>query len=140
MSRPTAFSPDDTTRYLCVAARTDEGFAERMTKALVTDDLHAVAPSVGFSLRPVLLHALAGVRQRRVRDWGLLAATALALVLSPLWTILALLLVLPVASGLAKRAAESRRLRDVVTALAVLAVLLLVTVSRWHRWSTPSAS
>lgn len=129
MSQPTAFSPDDTTRYLCVAARTDEGFAERMTKALVTDDLHAVAPSVGFSLRPVLLHALAGVRRRRVRDWCLLGATALALVLSPLWTLLALLLILPVAGGMSKRAAESRRLRDVVTALGVLAVLLLVTVS-----------
>ncbi|MGW6443440.1 hypothetical protein [Lentzea sp. NPDC055074] len=129
MSRPTAFSPDDTTRYLCVAARTDEGFAERMTKALVTDDLHAVAPSVGFSLRPVLLHALAGMRQRRVRDWGLLAATALALILSPLWTVLALLIVLPVAGGLARRAAESRRLRDAVLALVTLAILLLVTVS-----------
>lgn len=129
MSRPTAFSPDDTTRYLCVAARTDEGFAERMAKALVTEDLHAVAPSVGFSLRPVLLHALAGIRQRQVRDWCLLAATALALVLSPLWTLLALLVVLPVASGLARRTAESRRLRDAVLALVALAVLVFVSVS-----------
>jgi hypothetical protein len=129
MSRPTAFSPDDTTRYLCVAARTDESFAERMSKALVTEDLHAVAPSVGFSLRPVLLHALAGIRQRRMRDWCLLAATALALVLSPLWTVLALLLVLPVAGGLARRAGESRRLRDAVFALVALAVLVLMSVS-----------
>ncbi|MFD4635934.1 hypothetical protein ACFWN2_01395 [Lentzea sp. NPDC058436] len=128
MSRPTAFSPDDTTRYLCVAARTDEGFAERMSKALLHEDLHAAAPSVGFSLRAVLLHALAGMRQRRVRDWCLLAATALALVISPLWTILALLVVLPVSGGLAKRAAESRRLRDVVLALITLAILVLVTV------------
>ncbi|HEX8864766.1 MAG TPA: hypothetical protein VF821_03830, partial [Lentzea sp.] len=74
MSQPTAFSPDDTTRYLCVAARTDERFAERTIRALLHDDLHAAAPSVGFSLRPVLLHALAGVRQRRVRDWCLLVA------------------------------------------------------------------
>lgn len=127
MSLP--FSPDDTTRYLCVAARTDEGFAERTSKALLHDDLHATAPSVGFSLRPVLLHALAGIRQRRVRDWCLLAATALALVISPLWTVLALLVVLPVAGGLAKRAAESRRLRDIVFALITLAGLVLVTVS-----------
>ncbi|MFD9697552.1 hypothetical protein [Lentzea sp. NPDC059081] len=128
MSQPTAFSPEDTTRYLCVAARTDEGFAERMSRALLYDDLHAAAPSVGFSLRAVLLHALAGVRQRRVRDWCLLVATALALVLSPLWTIVALLVVLPVTGGLAKRAAESRRLRDVGIALSALAVLLVVTV------------
>ncbi|NKE59719.1 hypothetical protein FXN61_24080 [Lentzea sp. PSKA42] len=86
--------PDDTTRYLCIAARTDERFSERMINALLHDDLHAAAPSVGFSLRPVLLHALAGVRQRRVRAWCLLVATALALVLSPLWTIIALLVIL----------------------------------------------
>ncbi|GGU73839.1 hypothetical protein [Lentzea flava] len=129
MSEPTAFSPDDTTRYLCVAARTDERFAERMTKALLNDDLHAVAPSVGFSLRPVLLHALAGVRQRRMRDWCLLVATALALILSPLWTLLALLVILPVGGGLARRAGESRRLRDVVFALGALAILLLLSVS-----------
>ncbi|MET9230083.1 hypothetical protein [Lentzea sp. NPDC003310] len=137
MSRPTAFSPDDTTRYLCVAARTDEAFAERMTKALVTDDLHAVAPSVGFSLRPVLLHALAGIRQRKVRDWCLLVATALVLVLSPLWTVLALALVLPVAGALARRAAESRRLRDAVVALGTVAVLLFVTVSMVNSLGTP---
>lgn len=129
MSQPTAFSPDDTTRYLCVAARTDERFAERMTRALLMEDLHATAPSVGFSLRPVLLHALAGLRQRRVRDWSLLAVTVLALVLSPLWTIVALLVILPVGGSLARRAGESRRLRDVVFALLVLAGLLLLSVT-----------
>ncbi|MET9631621.1 hypothetical protein ABZX92_29575 [Lentzea sp. NPDC006480] len=129
MSQPTAFSPDDTTRYLCVAARTDERFAERMIKALLHDDLHAAAPSVGFSLRPVLLHALDGVRQRRVRDWCLLVATALALVLSPLWTIVALLVVLPIGGSLARRAGESRRLRDIVFALLSLVILLLVSVT-----------
>lgn len=128
MSQPTAFSPDDTTRYLCVAATTDERFAERMTKALLNDDLHGVAPSVGFSVRPVLLHALAGIRQRRVRDWCLLAATVLALVISPLWTVLALLVILPVGGSLGRRAGESRRLRDVVFALITLAILLLVSV------------
>ncbi|MGW6932943.1 hypothetical protein ACWGE0_23000 [Lentzea sp. NPDC054927] len=129
MNQPTAFSPDDTTRYLCVAARTDERFAERMTKALLTEDLHAAAPSVGFSLRPVLLHALDGVRERRVRDWCLLGATVLALVLSPLWTIVALLVVLPIGGSLARRAGESRRLRDVVFALVGLAIVLLLSVS-----------
>jgi len=129
MSRLTAFSPDDTTRYLCVAARTDERFAERVIKALLTEDLHAVAPSVGFSLRPVLLHALAGVRQRQLRDWCLLAATVLALVLSPLWTIIFLAVVLPIGANLAHRAGESRRLRDIVFALISLAILLLVFVT-----------
>ncbi|MET8764192.1 hypothetical protein [Lentzea sp. NPDC004782] len=129
MSQPTAFSPDDTTRYLCVAARTDERFAERIIKALLTEDLHAVAPSVGFSLRPVLLHALAGVRQRQLRDWCLLAATALALVVSPLWTVMFLVVVLPVGANLAHRAGESRRLRDIVFALISLAILLLVFVT-----------
>ncbi len=129
MSRPDSFSPDDTTRYLCVAARTDERFAERMIRALLHDDLHATAPSVGFTLRPVLLHALAGVRQRRVRDWCLLAATVLALVLSPLWTVLALLVILPIGGVLARRAGESRRLRDIVFALVALAILLVLSVS-----------
>jgi hypothetical protein len=129
MSQPTAFSPDDTTRYLCVATRTDERFAERMTKALLNDDLHAAAPSVGFALRPVLLHALDAARQRRVRDWFLLAATVAALIISPLWTVLALLVVLPIGGSLARRAGESRRLRDVVFALIVLAIALLFSVS-----------
>lgn len=129
MSQPTAFSPDDTTRYLCVAARTDERFAARMTKSLLTEDLHAAAPSVGFSLRPVLLHALAGVRQRRVRDWCLLAATALALILSPLWTVLALLVILPIGGALARRAGDSHRLRDIVFALLALVIMLLISVT-----------
>jgi hypothetical protein len=121
------FSPDDTTRYLCVAARTDERFAEKSLRALFRDDLHAVAPSVGLSLRPVLLHALAERRERRVRDWGLVAATALALILSPLWTILALLVILPIGGSLARRAGESRRLRDTVIALVVLVAMLLLS-------------
>ncbi|MFD5830083.1 hypothetical protein [Lentzea sp. NPDC060358] len=129
MSGPTAFSPDDTTRYLCVAARTDERFAEKVSRALLHDDLHATAPSVGFSLRPVLLHALAGFRQRRVRDWCLLAATALALVLSPLWTLAALLVVLPAGGALARRASQSRRLRDAVAALVAVVLLMLVALS-----------
>ncbi|HEV2782793.1 MAG TPA: hypothetical protein VGX25_25665 [Actinophytocola sp.] len=128
VDQPPAFSADDTTRYLCVAARTDERFAERMTKELLRDDLHAVAPSVGLSLRPVLLHGLAGRRQFRVRDWGLLAATLLALILSPLWTIIALLVILPIGGSLARRAGESRRLRDAVLALVSLAVLLILSV------------
>ncbi|MEV6235458.1 hypothetical protein [Lentzea sp. NPDC051838] len=137
MSQPTAFSPDDTTRYLCVAARTDERFAEKMIRALLTEDLHAAAPSVGFSLRPVLLHALAGVRQRRVRDWCLLVATALALVLSPLWTLIALLVILPVGGVLARRAGESRRLRDIVFALVALVFLLVISVTMVSALGTP---
>jgi len=121
------FSPDDTTRYLCVAARTDERFAEKCLRELFRDDLHAVAPSVGLSLRPVLLHALAERRERRVRDWGLLAATVLALILSPLWTLLALLVILPIGGGLARRAGESQRLRDAVIALVVLVAMLLLS-------------
>lgn len=122
------FSPDDTTRYLCVAARADERFAERMTKALFRDDLHAVAPSVGLSLRPVLLHALAGRRQFQIRDWGLLAAMVLALILSPLWTVIALLAIVPAGGGLARRAGESRRLRDAVVALLILVAMLFLSV------------
>jgi hypothetical protein len=127
MKQSAPFSPDDTTRYLCVAARTDERFAEQGLKALFRHDLHAVAPSVGLSLRPVLLHALAERRERRVRDWGLVAATVLALILSPLWTIIALLVILPIGGGLARRASESRRLRDAVIALVVLVVMLLLS-------------
>jgi hypothetical protein len=123
--KPTS-SADETTRFLCVAARTDERFAEQIINRLLGDDLLAVAPSVGLSLRPVLLHALAERRKRRVRDWGLLAATVLALVLSPLWTILALLVIVPIGGSLARRAGESRRLRDSVVALLTLVFLLLV--------------
>jgi len=76
----------------------------------------------------VLLHALAARRQRRVRDWGLLVATALALVLSPLWTILALLVIIPVAGSLGRRAGESRRVRDAVILLIALAVMLYLSL------------
>jgi hypothetical protein len=122
------FSPDDTTRYLCVAVRTNERFTEWIIKALLGDDLHAVAPSVGLSLRPVLLHALAERRELRVRDWDLLAATVLAFILSPLWTILALLVIVPAGGSFARRAGASRRLRDVVLALATLVFLLIMSV------------
>jgi hypothetical protein len=130
MMRPRSpFSPDDTTRYLCVAARADERFAERMIREVLGDDLHAVAPSIGYSLLPVLLHGLAGRRQRRVRDWGLLAATLAALIVSPLWTVLAVLVILPVGGNMARRAAESRRLRDAVLALLTLLLMLILSVS-----------
>src|SRR5262245_39680581 len=124
MKRPVkqspAFSPDDTTRYLCVAARTDENFAARVISALLFDDLHAVAPSVGVSLRPVLLHALAERRQRRIRDWVLVAATVVALLVSPVWTLATLLVIVPIGGALGRRAEASGRLRDAIVVLVTL--------------------
>ncbi|MGN9778924.1 hypothetical protein ACTMS0_24650 [Micromonospora sp. H33] len=79
----------EATRYLCVAAHTDEAFADRVVAEVLDDDLRAVAPSVGFDLDPVLRHCLAARRRRRSRDVGVLVFGGAALLLSPLWTTLA---------------------------------------------------
>ncbi|WP_020671555.1 hypothetical protein [Amycolatopsis nigrescens] len=121
-------SPDDTTRYLCVAARTDDKFADQLNKALFSDDLHAVAPSVDFSLRPVLQHCLAGRRQRLLRDAGLLGTTVVALIVAPLWTILALTLVMPAAGWFGRMAAQGGRPRHVLFAVLMIVALLYFSV------------
>ncbi|GAA5118223.1 hypothetical protein [Haloechinothrix salitolerans] len=126
MSDDSFFSNDDVTRYLCAAARTDEKFSDKVVSALLGNDLHAVAPSVGFSLSPVLRHCLDAQSQRFRRDWLLLGLLLLAFVLSPLWLILALVLLLPL-GGWLSATAQFGRIRDVVLALASIAVLLLVT-------------
>ncbi|WP_433527873.1 hypothetical protein ACQPYA_15940 [Micromonospora sp. CA-263727] len=87
--RPPLRQPDSAaTRYLCVAAHTDEQFAERMLDEVLGDHLRAVAPSVGFDLSPVLRHCLAARRRSRRRDLRLLVLGGLALLVAPLWTVL----------------------------------------------------
>ncbi|MFI7576907.1 hypothetical protein [Micromonospora sp. NPDC049497] len=79
----------EATRYLSAAAYTDEAFAERALAAVLDDDLRAVAPSVGFDAASVLRQCLRARRRRRRRDAWLLIAGGAAVVLSPLWTLLA---------------------------------------------------
>ncbi|TDB81870.1 hypothetical protein [Micromonospora sp. KC721] len=79
----------EATRYLCAAAHTDESFAERALAEAVDDDLRAVAPSVGFDLTSVLRHCLHARQRRRRRDLRLVVAGGLAVLLAPLWTLLA---------------------------------------------------
>ncbi|WFE42901.1 hypothetical protein [Verrucosispora sp. WMMD1129] len=85
----TADATSEATRYLCVAAHTDDTFADSALSEVLDDELRAVAPSVGFDLTTVLRHCLEA-RQRRIRrDAGLLIAGSMALLLAPLWTLLA---------------------------------------------------
>jgi hypothetical protein len=77
------------TRYLCVAARIDDKFADGVFAELFGDELRAVAPSFGFDVRTVAYHCLAGRRHRRTRDIILVVIAALTFLLAPATTILA---------------------------------------------------
>ncbi|MER7168987.1 hypothetical protein ABT336_23330 [Micromonospora sp. NPDC000207] len=79
----------EATRYLCAAAHTDETFTERVLAEAFDDDLRAVAPSVGFDLTTVLRHCLHARRRRCGRDAWLLLTGGAAVLISPLWTLLA---------------------------------------------------
>jgi hypothetical protein len=85
---PGAGPDGDVTRYLCVAARTDERFGERVVDEVVADEMRAVAFSVGVDLKPVLRHCLAAWRQRQRRDVALVAAVTITFLLAPLWTVI----------------------------------------------------
>src|SRR5215472_4472630 len=77
------------TRYLCVAAHTDDWFAKSVFNELFGDELRAVAPSFGFDVRTVALHCLAARQHRRTRDILLLVVGLLTFVLSPFGAIVA---------------------------------------------------
>lgn len=112
------------TRYLCVAARTDENFAERVLGGLFAGDLRATAPSVGFDLRPVVLHCLAARRQRYLRDLALAGCVVIALVVSLLWTVLSLLVI----AALAGPVRRPGRTWPVVPAVLMVAIPVLLAV------------
>ncbi|HKS44834.1 MAG TPA: hypothetical protein VJT49_06895 [Amycolatopsis sp.] len=116
---------DQVTRYLCGAARMDERFADRVLHGLLAGDLRAVAPSVGFDLRPVLLHCLAARRQRFLRDVVLTGAGLVALFVAPLWTVLSLGLI-AVFGGTITRADRGTRPRAAAIGAAVVMVLIPV--------------
>lgn len=125
------------TRYLCVAARTDENFADRVLSGVLAGDLRATAPSVGFDLRPVVLHCLAARRQRYLRDLALVVCAVIALVVSLLWTALSLLVIAALAGTVRRSAGGARSWPAVPAALMVaLPVLLAVLISGL----TPSGS
>jgi hypothetical protein len=85
---PGAGATGDVTRYLCVAARTDESFAERVVDEVIADEMRAVAFSVGVDLNPVLRHSLAAWKQRQGRDLALAGVFTITLVLAPFWTLI----------------------------------------------------
>ncbi|MFE0592960.1 hypothetical protein [Micromonospora echinospora] len=109
----------DATRYLCVAAHTDDVFTERVLTEVLDDDLRAVAPSVGFDLDPVVRHCLAARRRRRRRDVGLTVAGAVAVLLAPVWTLLAGVIMM---AGAALTPARSHRHGPLLPAVSMLAV------------------
>ncbi|QGN48812.1 hypothetical protein ACN26Y_22630 [Micromonospora sp. WMMD558] len=127
----TAAAPEagsEATRYLCAAAHTDEAFAERALAEVLEDDLRAVAPSVGFDLTSVLRHCLHARGRRVRRDGWLLLAGGAAVLLSPLWTLLA-----GAAMVLGTRLAPFRPTRQgalgpvlALVSVALIALMLLV--------------
>ncbi|MFJ8042692.1 hypothetical protein ACIRBX_19595 [Kitasatospora sp. NPDC096147] len=104
---PLGSEPGDVTRYLSAATYTDPVFARQVTEHLVADDLGAVATSPGVDLVAVARHALAAQVLRRRRD-GALALLPLGLLLvSPLWLLIAALL-LGLFSGTARSIRSTR--------------------------------
>ncbi|MFJ6390031.1 hypothetical protein ACIQJT_20775 [Streptomyces sp. NPDC091972] len=82
---PVGSTPGDVTRYLCAAAYTDEGFAERVVEDLLADEAGAVATSPGVDLVTVARHCLTAQDLRRRRDLRLTAAFTVLAVFAPLW-------------------------------------------------------
>ncbi|MEV2242553.1 hypothetical protein [Micromonospora sp. NPDC049891] len=121
-----ADATSEATRYLCVAAHTDDTFADSALAEVFDDELRAVAPSVGFDLSTVLRHCLEA-RQRRIRrDAGLLIAGSLALLLSPLWTLQAAV-VLAIGMSLSR----ANRRGPYGPLASVLALVGVAVVSLW---------
>ncbi|NYI07812.1 hypothetical protein [Allostreptomyces psammosilenae] len=71
----------EATRYACMAVQRREGPLGYIVDTLLLDDLHAVAPSVGFHLPTVLEHAVSARRRRMARDVTLLVLLAVGLLL-----------------------------------------------------------
>ncbi|MFB9850033.1 hypothetical protein ACFFMR_06510 [Micromonospora andamanensis] len=116
----------EATRYLCVAAHTDDTFADSVLAEVFDDELRAVAPSVGFDLTTVLRHCFEA-RQRRIRrDAGLLIAGGMALMLAPLWTLLAAA-VLAISMSLSR----TNRQGPLGPLASVLALVAATVVSLW---------
>ena len=85
---------NNTTRYLCAAAYIDNGFANRVIRALLTTR-RAVAPSLNLDLGPIIWHCQRARRIILFRDLTLVASMILGLFVSPpatavflLWTFL----------------------------------------------------
>ncbi|MEU4570370.1 hypothetical protein [Micromonospora sp. NPDC023956] len=118
----------DATRYLCVAAHTDDGFADRVLAEVLDDDLRAVAPSVGFDLDPVVRHCLAARRRRLRRDAALTVTGLAAVLLAPVWTLLAGVTMLVGTSLAPSRPTRNGPALPVLSMLAVglTSVLLIV--------------
>ncbi|NGM16017.1 hypothetical protein O3597_09915 [Verrucosispora sp. WMMA2044] len=121
-----ADATSEATRYLCVAAHTDDTFADSALSEVFDDELRAVAPSVGFDLTTVLRHCLEA-RQRRIRrDAGLIIAGGMALLLAPLWTLL-VAAVLAIVMSLTR----TNRQGPLGPLVSVLALVAATVVSVW---------
>ena len=77
----------NTTRYLCAAVYLDKRIGDRVIAEFLDDENRAVAPSYGFDVEPVLLHALRARRYRLVRDLVLCGVWLGSLIFLPALTI-----------------------------------------------------
>lgn len=129
----------DVTRYLCVAARTDERFGERVVDEVLAEEMRSVASSVGVDLKPVLRHTLVAWRQHQRRDLALAGVFTITLAIAPIWTLI-FLVFLWLAAGvtratLARHPAQRSMphltpLRAAGVAAAVLAAVVLAFLVR----------
>ncbi|MFI7024810.1 hypothetical protein ACIBMZ_19050 [Micromonospora sp. NPDC049900] len=121
----------EATRYLCVAAHTDERFAERVLDEVLGDEVRAVAPSVGFDVSPVVRHCLVARHRRRRRDLRLLVFGGLAVLLAPLWTLL-VVGAMWVGTSLAPFRPTRERMLGPLLGMIVAALSALVLLIRFH--------
>ena len=89
----------DTTRILCAAVHVDAGLAHSVLDEVLYQPHHAVAPSYGIDIAPIVRHAIAAQNRVMIRNIVITAVVTVALVLS-FGSTLATLLVL-VGIGLA---------------------------------------
>jgi hypothetical protein len=74
------------TRYLCVGAQIDSGFAARVIREILEQRYRAIAPSYGLDVRPIVIHALNGRSRRKRRDLLLILLAVFNLIANPVIT------------------------------------------------------
>jgi hypothetical protein len=113
---PSRADDSEATRALCSAGYLDHNFAYRVASLLMTQDLRAIAPSVGVDLKPVLRHHVVAMRIGRDHSARLSLTLVLTIVLSGLsaWFLLLGLAAgtgVIIANDLARRRLIVQRLR-----------------------------
>jgi hypothetical protein len=119
---------DATTRYLCAAAHLDPRFAREAIGEYLVEEVRAIPPSPGVDAAAVLRDAVAARCRGKIRDGLLLGLFVLSLFTVTGLTVLWIIIGVVATMAMPADRQQSRTKALVGLALAVAAVLLLVSL------------